>query len=137
KMKQAEIIIASDVTNPLLGSDGAIAVFGPQKGVALEEIGYFEKGMQQFAEVAARSTGRNMAVEPGSGPAGGIGLLLQTILPVSFRSGLQMIAELAEMEEQMAGADLILTGEGQVDRQSLFGKVPVGIGRLAKERKVP
>ncbi|WP_033543764.1 glycerate kinase [Planococcus sp. CAU13] len=137
KLADVEIITASDVTNPLLGENGAIAIFGPQKGVEQEELTRFERGMQHFSELAEASLGRNMAGEPGSGAAGGIGFLLRMLLPVKFRSGLQMIAEVSEMDRNLAGTDLVLTGEGKIDGQSLYEKVPVGIGRLAKEKNIP
>ena len=137
RLEAVELIIASDVTNPLLGKDGAIAVFGPQKGVADEQLAFFEQGMRHFSELAARETGREMANEPGSGAAGGIGFLLLILLDVEFRSGLELMVELSGLEKHLDATDLILTGEGQIDGQSFFGKVPVGIGRLAKKRGVP
>lgn len=137
RLKMADIIIASDVTNPLLGKEGAIAVFGPQKGVGKDRLEYFEQRMRHFSELAASESGRRMADEPGSGAAGGIGFLLMTLLDVKFQSGLDLIAEMSGLEKHLEGADLVLTGEGRIDGQSFFGKVPVGIGRIAQERGVP
>ncbi|MFD1030582.1 glycerate kinase [Metaplanococcus flavidus] len=137
RLPSVKITIASDVTNPLLGSDGAVTVFGPQKGLSASQLEIFEKGMRSFAELVARQTGKSMVNEPGSGAAGGIGFLMRTLLVVEFRSGLEMIAEMAGLAKQLEDADLVLTGEGRIDGQSLFGKVPVGIGRLAKGAGVP
>lgn len=137
RLEAVELIIASDVTNPLLGKDGAIAVFGPQKGVGEDQLAFFEQGMRHFSELAARETGRAMTNEPGSGAAGGIGFLLRTLLKVEVRSGLELMVELSELEKHLDATDLILTAEGQIDGQSFFGKVPVGIGRLAKRRGIP
>lgn len=137
RLATVKFIVASDVTNPLLGNEGAISVFGPQKGVQLDQLAMFEMGMNHFSELAARVTGKAMADQPGSGAAGGIGFLLHTLLDVEFRSGLDLIAELSGLNEQLEGADLVVTGEGRIDGQSLFGKVPVGIGRLAKKKGVP
>src|SRR5690606_27801403 len=97
----------------------------------------YERGMNHFAQIAAEAAGRQMWDAPGSGAAGGIGFLLQTILDVPFKSGLQLIVELSDMEKHMEDADLIITAEGRIDGQSLYGKVPVGIGRLAKQRHIP
>ncbi|WP_422123274.1 glycerate kinase [Planococcus sp. X10-3] len=137
RLEAVQITIASDVSNPLLGNDGAVAVFGPQKGLAANQIENFERGMRSFADITTRQTGTAFAGEPGSGAAGGIGYLLRTLLNVEFRSGLEMISEAAGLAKQLEDADLVLTGEGKIDGQSLFGKVPVGIGRLAKETAVP
>lgn len=137
RLAAVKFIVASDVTNQLLGNEGAIYVFGPQKGLRLEELASFEQGMSHFAELAARETGKAMAKQLGSGAAGGIGFLMHTLLTAEFRSGLELIAELSGLNQQLEGADLVLTAEGRIDGQSLFGKVPVGIGRLAKKRGVP
>lgn len=137
RLAEVRFIVAGDVTNPLLGKEGAIAVIGPQKGVGKDDLAFFEQGMRHFSELAARETGRAMADEPGSGAAGGAGFLLRTILDVDFRSGLELVVELAGLETQLEAADLILTAEGRIDGQIFFGKVPVGIGRLAKKRGVP
>ena len=132
-----QIIVASDVINPLLGKDGAIAVFGPQKGVKQQHMSRYEKGMQQFSALAANTMGHDKSAEPGSGAAGGIGFLLKTLLDVEFMSGLELIVERTQLEKQLDGADLVLTGEGRIDGQSVFGKVPVGIGRLARSHNIP
>ncbi|MCM3611072.1 glycerate kinase [Planococcus sp. MERTA32b] len=136
-LKTVSFIAASDVTNPLLGTEGAIAVFGPQKGVEQHQLERFEKGMQQFSAIAARVARNDKRNEPGSGAAGGIGFLLQTLLDVDFQNGLELIVGKVRLEQQLLSADLVLTGEGRIDGQSLFGKVPVGIGRLAMKHNVP
>ncbi|QTM98490.1 glycerate kinase [Sediminibacillus dalangtanensis] len=137
KLKQVNIIVASDVTNPLLGRDGAVAIFGPQKGISAQHLETFEAGMASFAKVTAEAVKHNVAEEPGSGAAGGIGFLLQSLLKVEFRSGLELMVELSRLEEHLVGADVVFTGEGKVDGQSLFGKVPVGVARAARMKGVP
>ncbi|WP_282019847.1 glycerate kinase [Planomicrobium okeanokoites] len=132
-----QIIVASDVINPLLGKDGAIAVFGPQKGVKQQHMSRYEKGMRQFSALAANTMSHDKSAEPGSGAAGGIGFLLKTLLDVEFMSGFELIVERTQLEKQLDGADLVLTGEGRIDGQSVFGKVPVGIGRLARSHNIP
>lgn len=136
-LKNVKIIIASDVTNPLLGKEGAIAVFGPQKGVEEHQSSLFEEGMRQFSEIAARTAGIDKSSEAGSGAAGGIGFLLNTFLEIEFRSGLEMMVEISGLKDHLPRMDLVLTGEGRIDGQSFFGKVPVGIARLAKKENLP
>lgn len=137
RLAAVELLVACDVTNPLLGKDGAIAVFGPQKGVEEHRLAYFEQGMRHFSELAERKTGRSVADRPGSGAAGGIGFLLRTLLDVEFRSGLDLLVDISGLENHLDATDLVLTAEGQIDGQSFLGKVPVGIARLAKKRGIP
>lgn len=137
RLQTVKFIMASDVTNPLLGKDGAVYIFGPQKGIADSQLARFEKGMEKFALLAAEMMGINHINESGSGAAGGIGFLFRTLLDVEFSSGLEMIAELSDLETHLKDADLAITAEGRIDGQSLFGKVPVGIGRLAKRWDIP
>ncbi len=136
-LKQVKFIVASDVTNPLLGKDGAVAVFGPQKGISEEDLENFEAGMASFARVTGKAVKRNMTEEPGSGAAGGIGFLLYSLLTVEFRSGLELMVELTKLDEHLDRADVVFTGEGKVDGQSLFGKVPVGVARTARKKGIP
>lgn len=137
RLGNVNIIVASDVVNPLLGKDGAIMVFGPQKGVTPDKLDFLERGMHKFARVIQRATGRDETSTPGSGAAGGIGFLLHSLLNTEFRSGLDLMLEVSNMNEHLKNADLVLTGEGKIDGQSLFGKVPVGIARAAQKEKVP
>ncbi|MBM7095490.1 glycerate kinase [Bacillus sp. H-16] len=137
RLHDVTIIVASDVTNPLLGPNGAISVFGPQKGVTPELLERFEDGMRHFSTVVSNHTGRNEIQTPGSGAAGGIGYLLHSLLDVTFKPGLELVVEESRLEELLPSVDLIITGEGKVDGQSLFGKVPVGLGKLAKRHGIP
>ncbi|OIJ17205.1 glycerate kinase [Anaerobacillus alkalilacustris] len=137
RLQRVKIIIASDVTNPLLGKDGAIYVFGSQKGVKEEQFGTFEKGMRHFSKIVNKVTNKNMAEANGSGAAGGIGFLLQSLCDVQFRSGLELIVEINQFKKHLQDTDLVITGEGKIDGQSLFGKVPVGIARLARPLNIP
>lgn len=132
-----DFLVASDVSNVLLGKEGAITVFGPQKGVMKQQVPLYEDGMRKFSEVTAKETNSNKATEPGSGAAGGMGFLLKALLDVEFRNGLELLGEFIQLENQVKIADIVLTGEGRIDGQSLYGKVPVGIGRMAKKYNVP
>jgi glycerate kinase len=138
RLYEIEWIIASDVKNPLLGPEGAIHVFGPQKGLQLHELTEFEQRMSRLAEIVSQATGRNMRDSPGAGAAGGFGFALLSFFPdIKMMSGFELIAKLSRLEEQLQDADLVITGEGKFDSQSLYGKVPVGISRLAKPLNVP
>ncbi|WP_347861492.1 glycerate kinase [Salimicrobium sp. PL1-032A] len=130
--------IASDVTNPLLGPDGAIAVFGPQKGVSRGDRDRYETGMENYASVVERHIGYEKREEPGSGAAGGFGFTLFSLLDrMEVENGFELVARLGNLEERIREADLVLTGEGKMDTQTLYGKGPIGIARLAKKAEAP
>jgi glycerate kinase len=117
-----------------LGDNGAVHVFGPQKGVAAEDLDAFEQGMAHYAALVVEATGRDLRGAAGSGAAGGIGYGLRSFLDtVSLRDGFSLIAGLGRLREAIRSADLVITGEGKLDSQSLYGKVPVGIARIARE----
>ncbi|WP_202409952.1 glycerate kinase [Halobacillus litoralis] len=133
-----EWLIASDVSNPLLGQEGAVEVFGPQKGVTKSRVERFEEGMSHYASVLEGHTGRLVRDKEGSGAAGGFGFTLFSLLDnLKVESGFELIARLGELEKHIQKADLVITGEGKLDRQSLYGKGPVGLARLAKKHRVP
>ncbi|MEQ6376312.1 glycerate kinase [Bacillaceae bacterium S4-13-56] len=136
-LHEVEITIASDVTNPLLGKNGAVYVFGPQKGIQNEKLEEFEKNMEHYASVVNRTVSKNEIDSPGSGAAGGFGYSLQSFLKVEMRSGFELIAEASNLEHHIKTADIVITGEGKFDTQSLNGKAPVGIARIAAKYHVP
>jgi len=138
RVRALRLTIASDVSSPLLGPQGAIAVFGPQKGVTADEIETFEAVMARFADVVVRATGVDRRDDAGSGAAGGVGYLLRSILEaVEVRDGFALISDIADLKARIAGADLAITGEGRLDAQSLVGKVPVSVARMAQAAGVP
>jgi glycerate kinase len=137
RARRVRLTIASDVSSPLLGPEGAVAVFGPQKGVAEDEIAAFEAAMARFADVVAETTGRDLRDAVGSGAAGGIGYLLRSVLDAETRDGFSLVAGLADLETRIAGADLVITGEGRLDAQSMVGKVPINVARMARADGVP
>lgn len=137
RLQRVKVIVASDVTSPLLGPEGSIYVFGPQKGVRTSELEAFEAGMASFAGVMKRTTDKDCTLMPGSGAAGGIGFILQSLVDVEFKSGLDLVVEMSDFQKHLTGTDFVITGEGKIDGQSALGKVPVGLSRIAKERGVP
>lgn len=133
----SSIMVASDVDNPLLGADGAAAVFGPQKGADTHQVEALERGVRRWSELASRATGRNEADRPGAGAAGGAGFAALALLNAKIRPGIELILELVDFDRRIVGADLVVTGEGSLDDQSLAGKAPVGVARAAARSGVP
>jgi glycerate kinase len=131
RLHAARVEIACDVTNPLLGPDGAAAVYGPQKGASAADIAFLEAGLARLADVAATSTGRDLRALPGAGAAGGLGWGLATFTGARLERGFAIVAALAGFAEALAGATLCVTGEGRIDLQSLAGKVVAGVAQMA------
>lgn len=124
--------VACDVTNPLVGPRGAARVYGPQKGATPEMVETLEQNLRRFARIVERDLGASVAGLPGAGAAGGLGAGLVAFLKAELASGVEVVAEAVGLAEKMAGADLVITAEGQLDGQSAFGKTPVGVARVAQ-----
>lgn len=137
RLKEVRITVASDVTTPLCGPDGATYIFGPQKGLAETELEAFDKEMASYQRVVNEWTKTHFETAPGAGAAGGIGFALYSFLDASIENGLQLLADKGDLANKIAQVDLVITGEGKFDTQSLSGKVPIGISRLAKAENVP
>lgn len=137
RLQKVKIIVASDVTSPLLGPDGAVYVFGPQKGIKESNLKSFEAGMASFSEVMKRTISKDCTLMPGSGAAGGIGFTLLSLVEVEFQSGLDLVVEMSDFRKHLKNTDLVITGEGKIDGQSVLGKVPVGLSRIAKDKGIP
>jgi len=130
---QFQLKVACDVSNPLLGKQGATAVYGPQKGVTPEMEAQLEAGLANFSKHIELLTQKSVAEVPGAGAAGGCAAGLHGLLGAELVSGFELLAELSHLEEQIAASDLIITAEGRIDGQSLEGKLPVGVAKLAKK----
>lgn len=140
RIKQTEFILASDVENVLLGLSGAAAVFGPQKGASPEDISLLENGLKRLVACLGQALGETAAAAanlPGSGAAGGVGYGALAVLQATRRSGTDVVFELTHLHEALDGADLVITGEGSLDEQSLAGKTPIGVARAAAARNIP
>lgn len=137
RLAEARIELACDVDNPLLGPEGATAVFGPQKGVTAETFPLIEAGLERLVGLLECLAARPLAVLPGIGAAGGAGLGLVAIADAAIRPGVEIVAEVQKLDAALCGADLVITGEGRIDAQTVRGKVPVGVARLARARGVP
>ena len=130
-----EILVACDVDNPLLGERGTTRVYGPQKGVTDHAL--FEARLQKLADFILRDLGMDHRDEPGAGAAGGLGFGLMSFCNARLVSGFDLIAEVTGLEGRMAQATLVVTGEGRVDSQTLFGKGPAGVAEMARKRRLP
>ena len=132
-LKLPEIIAAVDVRNPLLGDNGATQVFGPQKGASNDELKVLEQGLTRLANVVAEDFGFDYRDKPGAGAAGGLGFGLMSFCGATIRPGFDVVAEAVGLESKMKDADVVITGEGSLDRQTLEGKTPGGVARLARK----
>lgn len=131
KPTQLKIMAAVDVQNPLLGENGATRVYGPQKGVTPDKIDSLEKALTRLADVTAQDFGVDFRDQPGAGAAGGLGFGLMSFCGATVRPGFDVVAEAVDLETKMRDVDLVITGEGKLDRQTLSGKTPAGVARLA------
>ena len=136
-LREATIIAATDVTNPLCGPDGASAVFGPQKGANQEMVRELDAALANYARVVTRDLGRDVSEEPGAGAAGGLGAGLMAFTGATLQSGIDMVCEVLGFDALLEGADLVITGEGRADHSTIFNKAPVGVARHAHARGVP
>ena len=137
KVKSAHFIVACDVQNPFYGPNGAAAIYARQKGANDAMIEELDRGMQAFAQVIQRETGKDISMIPGSGAAGGMGGGMLAFLNAELRSGADLLLDLSHFESQIEGADLIITGEGRMDRQSLMGKITGKILEAGKRKDIP
>lgn len=132
-----EIVAACDVTNPLLGPEGATAVYGPQKGVTLERRPQYEAALEHFAYLVQRDLGFDRRLEPGAGAAGGLGFGLMSFCQAETRPGFDLVAEVTGLEAAVRTADLVITGEGCLDTQTLHGKGPARVAEMARRLGKP
>jgi glycerate 2-kinase len=137
RLKDVRFEVAADVNNPLCGLQGASHIFGPQKGASPEQVLALDAALQHFAEHSARVLGRDESEHPGSGAAGGMGFAARAYLNASFRPGVEVVADLTGLAQALQGADLAITGEGRFDAQTLRGKTPFGVARVAQRQNVP
>jgi len=129
--------VACDVTNPLAGPRGAAAVYGPQKGATPAMVKQLDANLAHLAAVVRRDLGVDVCDVPGAGAAGGLGAGLMAFLHARLRPGVELVIQAVRLQEKLAGADLVLVGEGQMDEQTAYGKVPVGVSRLARRLGIP
>ena len=132
RLAGVEIVVACDVDNPLCGEKGASAVFGPQKGATPEMVQALDSGLQHFADIAARDLGLDIQSPAGAGAAGGMGGGVLLLPDARLQAGVQIVMEAVKLAEKVQDADLVITGEGRMDAQSVHGKTPIGVAHTAK-----
>jgi glycerate kinase len=137
RLNSVQFEVAADVNNPLCGLQGASHIFGPQKGASPEQVLALDAALGHFAEHSAQALGRDDSEYPGSGAAGGMGFAAKAYLNASFRPGVEVVADLTGLADALEGADLVITGEGRFDAQTLRGKTPFGVARMAQRNNVP
>ena len=130
-------VVACDVDNPLTGTNGAAHVYGPQKGATPEMIEILDANLARFASIVKRDMGKSVGDIPGSGAAGGLGAGLIAFLNAELKSGVEIIIDAVQLEKQLEGASFVVTGEGEINFQTVFGKTPVGVAKLAKKLGIP
>ncbi|MBN2327300.1 MAG: glycerate kinase [Candidatus Omnitrophica bacterium] len=137
ELHETEIFVASDVTNPLLGPNGAAPVYAPQKGATPEMVEILEKGLSRMSSLLERDLNAAVGDKPGGGAAGGLGAGLMAFCDAQICSGFDLIADYARLDDALDGAALAITGEGKIDSSTQFGKVPAGVMRRAQAKGVP
>lgn len=137
RVYESIFIVASDVTNPLCGENGASYVYGPQKGATPEMVEILDDNLRHYASVVKETLGKDFLDVPGAGAAGGLGFSLMAFLNAKIRSGIDIVMEASNIDEKIKSCDIIITGEGNTDFQTAYGKAPAGIARIAKKYGKP
>lgn len=137
RLKTCRIEVACDVTNPLTGDQGASAVFGPQKGATGETVARLDHALHHYAKIIQRDLDVDVLTLAGGGAAGGMGAGLYAFCGAELRRGIEIVTDALHLAEHVAGADLVITGEGRIDSQTVHGKVPVGVAKVAKRYNKP
>ena len=137
RLSETKVLVASDVSNPLCGPQGASRIYGPQKGATPEVIEELDESLAYFAGIIKRDLNKDVKDIPGAGAAGGLGASLIAFLNAELRPGIEIIIEIVKLEQAIKGADLVITGEGKIDSQTIYGKAPIGVAKIAKKYHIP
>jgi glycerate kinase len=137
RLADIDVRLACDVDHRLLGDHGAAAVYGPQKGADPDQVALLDRGLTRWAELVSKATGTDAATLPGAGAGGGLGFAALAVLGAVARPGVELLLQLTGFAEQLAGARLVITGEGSLDEQTLHGKAPAGVASAARAAGVP
>jgi len=137
RISDTKVLVASDVINPLCGPKGASRIYGPQKGATPEVIEELDESLAYFAEIIKRDLNKDVKDIPGAGAAGGLGASLIAFLDAELRPGIEIIIEVVKLEQAIKDADLVITGEGKIDSQTIYGKAPIGVAKIAKKYNIP
>ena len=137
RLKTVKICVACDVDNPLYGAEGAAQVYGPQKGATQSMIKKLDAGLERLADIIKKDLNLDVATLPGAGAAGGLGAGLVAFLNGRMSSGVDLVIRAVDLEKKLAGCQLVITGEGRMDGQTIFGKAPAGVARIAGKLGIP
>jgi len=137
RITETTTIVACDVDNPLVGPRGAPEVFGPQKGATPEMVKILDKFLDRYADIIKSDLGIDIKNIPGAGAAGGLGAGLMAFLGAQLRSGIDIVIDASGLEKHLKDTDIVITGEGKIDRQTIYGKTPIGVARTAKKYDIP
>lgn len=137
RLAECRIEVACDVTNPLTGEDGATAVFGPQKGATPEMVNQLDRALTHYGNIIERDLDKSVMNLKGGGAAGGMGVALYAFCGADLRQGIEIVTEALSLDAAVRDADLVITGEGRIDSQTIHGKVPIGVARVAKRYQLP
>ncbi|GBF12147.1 glycerate kinase [Tepidibacillus sp. HK-1] len=137
RLQQVKIEVACDVNNPLVGPTGAAAIYGPQKGATPEMVNLLDRNLTHYAEIIKKDLKKNVIDIPGAGAAGGLGAGLLAFLSAELKRGVDIVIAATELEKHMNKADLVITGEGKIDNQTIHGKTPIGVAKTAKKLNIP
>ncbi|MGP4107737.1 glycerate kinase [Virgibacillus sp. L01] len=137
RLQEVQVDVACDVDNPLTGDHGASAVFGQQKGATEEMITTLDQNLTHYAQILKRDLSKDVEKIAGSGAAGGLGAGLLAFLEADLKRGIDIVIDAVDLEEHMEHATLVITGEGKIDNQSIYGKTPIGVAKIAKKQHVP
>lgn len=137
RLKHVKIEVACDVDNPLTGDKGASVIFGPQKGATAKMISELDANLCHYASIIQKKLGKDVNGVPGAGAAGGLGAGLIAFLNAELKSGIDIVLEATQFKEVVRGATLVITGEGKIDHQTIYGKTPIGVARVSKSHGVP
>ena len=136
RLSNTKVLVASDVSNPLCGPKGASWIYGPQKGATPEIIEKLDKSLAHFAEIIKRDLNKDIKDIPGAGAAGGLGASLMAFLDAELKPGIDIVIEIVKLEQAIKDANLVITGEGKIDSQTIYGKAPIGVAKIAKKYNI-
>lgn len=137
RLAHVQLEVACDVNNPLCGEHGASYVFGPQKGATPAMVAHLDRCLDHYANIIQQQLGVDVKDKPGAGAAGGLGAALLGFLGAELRSGIEIVMDAVQFEQKLSDADLVITGEGRIDSQTIHGKTPIGVARVAKKHQLP
>lgn len=137
RIAQTRTLVASDVDNPLVGPNGASVVYGPQKGATPEMVKKLDRYLDRYADIIKQDLGKDVKEVSGAGAAGGLGAGLMAFLNAELKLGVEIVIEASHLDDRLRNANLVITGEGRIDGQTVFGKTPVGVAKTAKKYNVP